>query len=476
MKILFLISEVEGFTKTGGLADVGKSLPLALHELGHDVRIVKPYYKEIADKNTSSKPIASSELKTSKYTFQFDIYQLYLNKIPVYCVDYPDFFRRDGLYSDGYEAFEDNGERFSFLSQASLQLAKAIDFKPDILHCNDWHTALACYFLKQDSSAFFDQTQSLLTIHNGAFQGIFPYHKVPSCHHDQSIPHQLDESGNLNFLKMGIELADKINAVSPNYGEELKTPLGSHYLYSTFKQRESDVSGILNGCDYTQWDPTTDELLPNHYTTENMAGKSHCKKALQKAMSLPVRKKIPVIGMVCRLTSQKGFDYITPILSDLLEHSIQLVIIGSGDPSIAAQLESTMQQHPKKMAFYQGFSNELAHLLEAGSDFFLMPSLFEPCGLNQMYSLAYGTIPIVRSVGGLKDTVKDLSEGVDKATGFTFDEPNALSLINCLRRAVLFYREYPEAFLDMQERGMLTRFTWEDAALRYQSLYEQAKQ
>jgi starch synthase len=207
-----------------------------------------------------------------------------------------------------------------------------------------------------------------------------------------------------------------------------------------------------------------------------MTGKSHCKKALQKAMSLPVRKKIPVIGMVCRLTSQKGFDYITPILSDLLEHSIQLVIIGSGDPSIAAQLESTMQQHPKKMAFYQGFSNELAHLLEAGSDFFLMPSLFEPCGLNQMYSLAYGTIPIVRSVGGLKDTVKDLSEGVDKATGFTFDEPNALSLINCLRRAVLFYREYPEAFLDMQERGMLTRFTWEDAALRYQSLYEQAKQ
>jgi starch synthase len=475
MKILFLISEVEGFTKTGGLADVGKSLPIALRALGHDVRVVKPYYKEVADKNPNAKPIASSALNTTKHVFDFDIYRFSQHNLPVYCIDYPDFFSRDGLYSNDYEAFADNGERFSFFSQASLQLAKAIEFKPDIIHCNDWHTALACYFLKQDESAFYAQTRSLLTIHNGAFQGIYPYHQVPSSHHCPSLIHQLDEHGNLNFLKLGIEHADKINAVSPNYGEELKTPLGSHHLYASFKKREADISGILNGCDYQQWDPSTDSLLPFNYTMDNMAGKSSCKKALQKTMSLPIRKKVPIIGMVCRLTAQKGFDYITPILSSLLEHNIQLIIIGSGDPAIAASLASAMKSHPTKMAFYQGFSNELAHLLEAGSDFFLMPSLFEPCGLNQMYSLAYGTIPIVRAVGGLKDTVIDPSNNIDTATGFVFDEPSNISLINCLRRALLFYREYPEAFDQMRQRAMQTRFTWENASEHYQSLYKQAK-
>lgn len=475
MKILFLISEVEGFTKTGGLADVGKSLPVALQTLGHDVRVVKPFYREVANNNKDAKPLATGSLRTPNHTFDFNIYAFSQDQVPIYCIDYPDFFDRDGLYSDDYDAFDDNGERFSFFSQASLQAAKALDFKPDIVHCNDWHTAMACYFLKHDSSTFFSKTRSILTIHNGAFQGIYPYHQVPSSHHDQGITSKLDENGNLNFLKLGIESADKINAVSPNYGEELKTPLGSHHLYSTFRQRENDVSGILNGCDYTQWDPSTDAMLPSHYSSADMTGKSDCKKALQKAMALPLRKKVPIIGMVCRLTNQKGFDYILPMLSGLLEHNVQLVIIGSGDPFIAEALEHTKSQHPKKMAFYQGFSNELAHLLEAGSDFFLMPSLFEPCGLNQMYSLAYGTVPIVRSVGGLKDTVVDLSEGLEQATGFVFDEPNSINLINCLRRALLFYSEYPDAFTQMQQKGMQTRFTWEKAGQHYQSLYEQAK-
>ena len=472
MKILFLISEVEGLTKTGGLADVGKALPLALKALGHDVRIVKPYYKAIADNKIAQKKVASTILDTSNHTFAFDIVEITVDGLPIYCIDYPDFFDRDGLYSDDYDAFDDNGERFAFFSQAALQAAKALDFVPDIVHCNDWHTSLACYFTKSDSSRFFANTKTLLTIHNGAFQGIYPYHKVPSTHHDVTLSTLLDEHQNINFLKLGIEYADKINAVSPTYGEELKTPLGSHHLYESFKKRENDVCGILNGCDYSQWAPETDRFIPANYSADDMMGKSDCKKALQKAMKLPVKKKIPVVGMVCRLTNQKGFDYILPMLSELMTHNVQLAIIGSGDPVIAGELENIQQSHPKKMAFYQGFSNEMAHLLEAGSDFFLMPSLFEPCGLNQMYSLAYGTVPIVRAVGGLKDTVCDMYQSIDSATGFVFEHPDPHSLLQCVRRALLFYHEYPRDFVNMQQRGMQTRFTWEQTGIEYQSLYE----
>ena len=476
MKILFLISEVEGFTKTGGLADVGKSLPLALKALGHDVRIVKPYYKEMTHKNVKSKKIASASLDTVQHIFDFNIYDVPIGDVPIYCVDYPDFFHRDGLYSDDYEAFADNGERFSFFSQASLQVAKALDFRPDIIHCNDWHTSMACYFVKQDKSGFFNQTRTLLTIHNGAFQGIHAYHDVPSCHHSQPLAEQHESQSHINFLKLGIEYADKINAVSPNYGEELKTPLGSHHLFDTFNTRREDLSGILNGCDYEQWDPSSDKLLPNNYSVDSLDSKGQCKKSLQRQMSLPERKTVPIIGMVCRLTSQKGFDFITPILSRLLEHNIQLIIIGSGDPAIAGRLEHAAKLHPKKMAFYQGFSNELAHLLEAGSDFFLMPSLFEPCGLNQMYSLAYGAVPIVRAVGGLKDTVIDLDANPSASTGFVFEHPDSEALLNCLRRALLFYREYPKKYSEMQCRGMETRFTWDQAAVNYQALYNKMNQ
>ncbi len=475
VKILFVVSEVEDLAKTGGLADVAKSLPIALRQLGHDVRIVKPYYKSLAEKYQLEDICPVQQLYANDKLYQFGVKQLELEGVPVYCVDYPDYFSRNGLYSDGYHAYGDNAERFAFFADAALQTAKAVNFQPDIVHCNDWHTALTPYFIKADNSGFFAKSKSVLTIHNGAFQGTHEFADIPYLQPHQELSSQLDGNA-LNYIRIGIRYANKINAVSPNYGQELLTPLGSHNLYNEFQHRRGDVNGILNGCDYRQWDPATDAHLAKNYDTKNPDGKKDCKASLQKEVGLPVDPSIPLIGMVCRLTEQKGFGYILPVLANLLQHNLQLLIIGTGDPSISDALEVHAGQHPDKFVFRNDFSVKHAHMLEAGSDFFLMPSLFEPCGLNQMYSLAFGTVPIVRAVGGLKDTVVDLQELPDSATGFVFERPDSSALLNCIRRALLFYHEYPQLFADMVKRGMNTRFTWQQAGLEYQALYEQSLQ
>ncbi|WP_026376654.1 glycogen synthase GlgA [Aestuariibacter salexigens] len=472
MKILFVVSEVEDLAKTGGLADVAKALPLALKAMGHDVRIVKPYYKSVAEQYQLQDACPRQTLYAFDRPYEFGIKELDFQGVPVYCVDYPEYFHRQGLYSDGYHAYSDNAERFAFFASAALQVGKAMHFQPDIIHCNDWHTALTPYFARTDSSGFYANSRVLLTIHNGAYQGTHRFEDIPYLLPHQELRRQLDGDA-LNFLRIGIRYAHKINAVSPNYGQELLTPLGSHNLYDEFHRRRHDVSGILNGCDYTQWDPHTDKYLPQNYTAEEFEGKQVCKAALQKEFNLQTTADIPIVGMVCRLTEQKGFGYLLPIIGHLLEHNVQLIIIGTGDPSVSDVLESHAKQHPEKCVFRNDFSVRLAHLVEAGSDFFLMPSLFEPCGLNQMYSLAYGTLPIVRAVGGLKDTVADLHDDPEQATGFVFERPDASALLNCLRRALLFYHEYPQRFERMQRHAMSSRFTWQDAALNYENLYNQ---
>jgi starch synthase len=472
MKILFVVSEVEDLAKTGGLADVAKSLPMALRALGHDVRIVKPYYRQLAEKFNLENLTEPQKLVSGDKEYRFNIKRLELESVPVYCIDYPDYFHRNGLYSDGYEAFGDNAERFAFFSAAALHAAKAVNFQPDVIHCNDWHTALCPFFVKQEESEFFARSRTLFTIHNGAYQGIHKFADIPFVRPYGELASQIDSQGNLNYLRMGLRYADKINAVSPNYARELLTPLGSHNLYQDFQLRANDVSGILNGCDYQQWDPSTDKFLPKNYNSESLKGKAACKAALQDEVGLPVNDKVPLVGMLCRLTEQKGFGYLLPVLSQLLQHNVQLLVIGTGDPVISDVLEFNASQHPDKLVFRNDFSTRIAHLLEAGCDFFLMPSLFEPCGLNQMYSLAYGTIPIVRAVGGLRDTVLDLQMLPDQATGFMFEAPDSSALLNCVRRALLFYHEYPQEFVAMQKRAMRHRFTWYDAALNYQALYQ----
>lgn len=472
MDILFVVSEVEGLVKTGGLADVGRALPIALKEMGHDVRVVIPFYKKIRENYESHQVSDTQMLYAHDRQYFYNVQQIDLEGLIVYGVDMPAFFERDGIYSDSYHAYPDNPERFAFFSMAALQTSAVAGFRPQIVHCHDWHTALTPYFIRRDPTGFYHNSRSILTIHNGAYQCLHPLYDIPFLHPYEEIAQTQDQTGCINFLKIGIMNADKINAVSPHYGYELKTPLGSHKLFHECMTRQHDMTGILNGCDYSQWDPDTDKHLPANFSVDDMDGKAVCKATLQKEVGLEVNPNIPIIGMVCRLTEQKGFSYLLPVLGHLMHHNVQILIIGTGDPAISGPLHHLNHHTGNKFIFREEFSNRMAHLLEAGSDYFLMPSLFEPCGLNQMYSLAYGTLPIVRAVGGLKDTVVDVEENPSEATGFVFHKPEPEDLLYCLRRAILFYFEYPEQFKEVQNRAMTTKFTWHDAALNYLGLYE----
>lgn len=469
MNIVFAISEVEELVKTGGLADVGKALPLALKTMGHDVSIVMPCYRELKDAHTLTVDATAQTLVTKGKDYHFEIQHLTWQGITVYLIDYADYFDREGLYSSAYSAFEDNGERFSFFSGAVLQALQSLAIQPDVIHCHDWHAAMLPFLLRYDHSEYFKHTKTVFTIHNAAFQGVHRLESIPYLRHHPAILSQV-HGGYINMLQSGITFADKVTTVSPNYAQELLTDLGSHGLHERLVTRQQDLVGILNGCDYSQWNPATDTFLPANYDADSMQQKQTCKLHLQRTTGLTEDATIPMLGMVCRLTEQKGFGYLVPILDELMKHNMQMVIVGTGDPKVCMDLGEYAQQHPLQFAFINGFSSEHAHLVEAGADFFLMPSQFEPCGLNQMYSLAYGTVPIVRSVGGLKDTVIDYSDKAN-ATGFIFDEPSPHALLTCIRRALLFYHEHPDAFREMQLRGMQTRFTWEEAARHYEALY-----
>ncbi|MFS1165577.1 glycosyltransferase, partial [Aeromonas salmonicida] len=306
------------------------------------------------------------------------------------------------------------------------------------------------------------------------FQGVFgreQFWAMPEiADYEQRISY---DYGHVNLLKCGVLYADKINAVSPNYASELLTHLGAHGMANIFQQRAADLRGILNGCDYKDWDPAFDDFLPATYDVDNLAGKQVCKQTLQQEAGLPVTD-LPIYGMVCRLTEQKGVHLLLPVLDKFLHHKVQVVIVGSGDPSLAAQLQATAQRYPDKLAFLNTYDDRLAHLVEAGADFFLMPSLFEPCGLNQMYSLAYGTLPLVRAVGGLKDTVVDWDAEPEHATGFCFNDPTANILLDAMRRSLLYYLQDPERFAQVQRNAMNTRFNWPDSVTQYEQMYQDA--
>ena len=478
MNILFLASEVEGFVKTGGLADVAKALPLALKRRGHDVRIVMPFYSQIPGRDAETHVTGLTLITRQGHTdIPYQVREMALEDVPVMLVDFPNYFDRNNLYAENNNSYADNGERFAFFSAASLQISEAIGFNPDIVHCNDWHTALVPMLLKTRyaESEFFSHTRSVLTIHNGAFQGVVERNQlwaVPEITdtYNESI---LQGHAYINFLKCGVAYADKINAVSPSYANELTTYLGGHGMAKNFQERTGDLCGIINGCDYADWDPANDPLIPVNYSADNLSGKELCKHALQKRAGLPVCSR-PVFGMVCRLTEQKGLHLLLPILDKFLVHQVQVVIVGTGDPSLAERLTEVAERFPERFAYLNTHDNALAHLLEAGSDFFLMPSLFEPCGLNQMYSLAYGTLPIVRAVGGLRDTVKDYDIYPSEATGFAFMEPECMSLLASLRRALLFYLQEHDEMLRVQQNAMHSRYNWSKSVVEYEQMYQKA--
>ncbi|WP_044362284.1 glycogen synthase GlgA [Vibrio fluvialis] len=478
LNVWFVVSEAEGLVKSGGLADVAKALPKALVELGHQVAIVLPGYRSIADKN-SAPVILETEL-THWPHIRYQVRQRELDGVPVYLIDCDPYFDRPELYAESNQAYPDNGERFGFFSAACLDVLPKLNIKPDIIHANDWHTGLVPFLLKTRyrEDHYFDGVKSVITIHNAMFKGIFSYHQL------EVIP-ELNLSGmeflqyghdHISMLRAGIAFADKINAVSPNYASELLTPLGSHGLVDDFVRRARDLHGIINGCDYTEWNPKSDSYLPKTYSDEAVSlkqGKAASKTLLQEELQLP-KRGIPLFGMVCRLTHQKGFHYILPILEHFLRNDVQLVIVGTGEPEVAAKLHKIAAAHSDKFAFVEAYSNRFAHLVEAGSDFFLMPSEFEACGLNQIYSMAYGTLPIVREVGGLKDTVLDYDKYPNEATGFGFQEPSPEALLITMQRALLFYLQHPDEMLKVQQRAMQRDFSWRESALDYIKMYRLA--
>jgi starch synthase len=404
----------------------------------------------------------------------------YLDGVEVYVIECDRYFDRPELYAEHNRAYVDNGERFGFFAAASLDVLPKLGIKPSVVHANDWHTGLIPFLLKTRyaEDTRFNGKNSVLTVHNAIFKGIFSYSQleiIPELHLSGMEFLQYGE-GWVSTLRAGIAFADKINAVSPNYAAELVTPLGSHGLVDDFVHRSKDLHGIVNGCDYSEWNPKHDEFLPANYSDElesMLSGKLASKTLLQQELGLPERN-VPMVGMVCRLTHQKGFHYILPILDKFLKNDVQVVIIGTGEPQIASHLNDLAEEFSDKLKFVEAYSNRFAHLVEAGSDFFLMPSEFEACGLNQIYSMAYGTLPIVRKVGGLKDTVIDFDDDPVNATGFGFDEPCHDALLIVLQRALLFYLQHPEQMHEMQLRSMRKDFSWTESAKEYIKMYDLA--
>ncbi|WP_117233239.1 glycogen synthase GlgA [Vibrio maerlii] len=474
--VLFVASEVEGIIKSGGLADVAKSLPEALLKLNYDVRIAMPAYHKIAGLQ-DAEVLLETALDAVPYT-PYRVLKLEVAGIDVFAIDCPQYFGRAEMYAENNQAYRDNGERFSFFSAASLDMLPKLGFQPDVVHANDWHTGFVPFLLKYRYSkqCFYREMKSVLTIHNAVFQGVFSYDElgeIPEFANRWSPEAAVSET-HVSMLRAGVLTAHKVNAVSPTYAHELQTELGSHGMAYEFQSREADLHGILNGCDYGAWNPEVDEYLPKTYKAnqQSMArGKKACRIELQKQLGLP-QEEVAVYGMVCRLTHQKGVHYLLPILDRFLKNDLQMVIVGTGDPKLAVQLHHIAERYPEKFVFVEAYNNQLAHLVEAASDFFVMPSEFEPCGLNQIYSMAYGTLPIVRAVGGLKDSVADYDTDPESATGFVYESPDPEALLTVMQRSLLLYCQNRKEVKRVQLHAMKQTFCWDDAADKYHEMYQ----
>lgn len=476
MKIAMIASEATPLAKTGGLADVIGTLSVALARLGHRVCVVIPGYRSAlqASARLSPAPIAYS-VTVGDRPQQAAICTAALGEdIPVYLIRADPYFDREHLYGGPTGDYADNAERFAFFSRAALELVRREG--ADIIHCHDWQTALAVVFLKVQKERYPElaSARNVFTIHNLGFQGIFPQSTWPLLQLEPAYftPRFLEYYGSVNFLKGALIFADKITTVSPSYAEEIMEPEQGFGLEGVLRERASDVVGILNGFDDHHWNPSTDPYLVHHYGPHTLAVKQDCKRALQRLVGLAERADVPVIGMISRLTLQKGFDLLEQILGALLQRDVQFVLLGNGEPRFEDFFKAAALRAPGRVAVKIGFDDPLAHHIEAGADLFLMPSRYEPCGLNQMFSLKYGTIPVVRAVGGLKDTVEDYEPHSQTGTGFVFGPYDAASLLRAIDRALKVFRQ-PQAWTAIQQRAMAKDFSWNRSAMLYSDLYRQ---
>lgn len=479
MKILFASSEVHPLIKTGGLADVSAALPRALKNQHQDVRLVLPAYQSVTQQLAGVKTLARIQPPGCTVAVQLHETRLPDSRLRVYLVDIPEYFDRPGnpyLGPDGQD-WPDNARRFHAFARSVVELAMdraGLDWQPDLVHCNDWQTGLVPALLSLEPS----RPATVFTIHNLAYQGLFDW----KTFRDLGLPghwwsmHALEFHDQLSFIKGGLVFADWITTVSPTYATEIQTPAFGGGLEGLLRIRTDRLRGILNGVDYRIWSPNRDPHIPQHYNSRSLTGKAADKADLQREFGLPHRPQAPLLAHIGRLVEQKGVDLLLACLPGLLEAGAQLVLLGSGRPELETELQALRDSYPDRVGLRLGYDEALAHRIEAGADIFVMPSRFEPCGLNQLYSLRYGTLPVVRRTGGLADTVIDADAtacAAGTATGFVFDEPTPQALAAALDRALTLYRQ-PPAWRRLVQTAMRQDFSWKRSAGEYLELYEAA--
>ena len=478
MRILHVASEIFPLVKTGGLADVLGSLPPALARRGLDVRVLLPGLPGVLDGITELRPVMRIGPVFGAAAVTLCLGRLPDSKLPAYVLDAPFLFRRDGnpyTGPDGHD-WSDNHRRFGLLGWAAAHLAGGEldpDWAPEVVHAHDWHAGLAPAYIVQNPGL---KVTTVFTIHNLAFRGIFPM----ECHYDLGLPmrkltpHGIEFHGKISFMKAGLVYSDKITTVSPNYAREICTPEFGCGLDGVMRDRGADLSGILNGVDYAVWNPG-DAKIAKPYSIDNLAGKKACKRALQLEFGLSTEARGPLFAVVSRLTSQKGMDILLAALPELLREGAQLIVLGSGDGDLEAGFRYAASVNPDNVAVYIGYDESMSHRFMAGADILLVPSRFEPCGLTQLYALRYGTLPLVRRVGGLADTVVDVNDenlAADRATGFVFDDAARHALGARIHDACEFYRHGGAAWTKVQQRAMRQDFSWDDSAAHYEQLYQ----
>lgn len=476
MRIAMIAPEISPFAKTGGLADVVGTLSLALERRGHKLCLVMPAYRSVLQGGFKleelptklSVPLSDRSREASILTTTTG------ESVSVYFIHEPHYFDRESLYVTAHGDYPDNAERYVFFSRAALEVLR--EHPVDIVHCHDWHSGLSIVFLKTQPDRYAELTvaKTVFTVHNLGFQGIFRQPEWHLLNLDASYftPRYLEFFGNVNFLKGALIFADKITTVSPGYAREIMDMEQGFGLEGVLRERARDVLGILNGVDYRQWNPETDPFIDKPFSENSLTGKRFCKRSLQRTLGLPDKPNIPLIGMICRLTSQKGVDLIEKIFDPLMERELQLVLLGNGESRFEEFFKAAADLFPDKVGVRIGFDEALAHQIEAGADFFLMPSRYEPCGLNQMFSLKYGTIPIVRAVGGLKDTVENYDAQNSNGTGFVFEPYEPQALLETIDRALKVFQE-KQAWTALRRRAMNMDFSWERSAQAYDNLYGQ---
>ena len=478
MHIAFAASECVPFSKTGGLADVMGALPPALAYLGHNVTVYVPRYRSTKLENPR-KVISSITVPfDDRYRFCSVLDGGVRSGVQFYFIDYSPFFDREALYGTPLGDYHDNAERFALFCRAVLEAGKILG-SPDLFHCHDWQTALIPILIKTlyKEDPAFAQTPCVFTIHNLGYQGLFPPEVLPllMLPWDLFTMAKLEFYGKVNFLKGAIEAADFITTVSRKYAQEIQTAEYGFGLEGVLRARAATLTGILNGVDYTEWNPATDKMIVANYSADDLSGKAKCKRDLLNEFGLAHDTQLPVIGIVSRFAAQKGFDLIQYVADRMAQEELIVIALGTGDREYEDMFRRLHKQYPQKFAVKIEFNNRLAHKIEAGADMFLMPSKYEPAGLNQLYSLKYGTVPIVRATGGLDDTIEQYDPATGKGTGFKFKEYSGEALLDTVKAALLAYRD-TQRWEKLMHNGMVEDYSWTAAAKEYVKVYDRVKQ